>query len=158
MIAGAVVDAVLPICGVNPARAGRPSSLAPLVGSSHRGTEVRFEVPIEPEETRVVPYPAHLWRWKTVASYPFSHADHITTLELTAAFCEIRRQARSLRGQKRRYFHVVDSQPIFYVLAKGRSSSRRLNRLARRVAPIALWTLSKWNAASGPSRRFDPAQ
>ncbi|CAE7472001.1 unnamed protein product [Symbiodinium sp. CCMP2592] len=107
---------------------------------------VRLEVPLEGGTSRLVPYPAHLWEWKTVASYPFRQEDSITTLELTAAFCEIRRISRGPGGQNVRYFHVLDSQATYYVLAKGRSSSKAV-LLVSQMQPLVLWTLSGWNSA-----------
>ena len=53
-----------------------------------------------------------------------------------------------------RYSHLVDSMVTANVVAKGRSSSKPLHRLARKLMaiviacgtyPIILWTVSKWN-------------
>ena len=56
---------------------------------------------------------------------------------------------------------VLDSKVAANAIAKGRSSSRRLNRQLRRLLavvlasdqyPLVLWTISKWNFADKPSR------
>ncbi|CAJ1394674.1 unnamed protein product [Effrenium voratum] len=127
----------------------------------YRGTEVRLQAPDDDSTLRTVPYPAHLWRWRTTLSFAWSHEDHINTLEMAAALAEIRRRARQTESQGCRFFLVLDSQVVYHVLAKGRSSSKRLNRLARRVMavqlmcgmqPLVLWTISGWNFADAPSR------
>lgn len=66
----------------------------------------------------------------------------------------------------KRFFNVVDSMLMFYAMAKGRSPSKKLNRILRRIMavticsrtiPVTLWTLSKWNFADAPSRLFEGA-
>ena len=98
-------------------------------------------------------------------AYAWSQEDHISILELQAVPTEIRRIARRDASQSMRYFHVVDSRVAHMLMAKGRSSSKRMNRVARRIIscclmsnfyPLSLWTLSKWNFADGPSRRYAP--
>ncbi|CAE6969390.1 unnamed protein product [Symbiodinium sp. CCMP2592] len=90
---------------------------------------------------------------------------HINILELTAFLTELRRRARDPAEHGRRYFNVVDPLVCFYVLGKGRSSSKRLNRVCRRIASVALAsgmipmtmrTISKWNFSDGASRKFEP--
>ena len=59
---------------------------------------------------------------------------------------------------------ILDSKVARSVLAKGRSSSRRLNRLCRRLMglvvaadlyPLVLWSISRWNFADKSSRAFE---
>ena len=65
-----------------------------------------------------------------------------------------------------RFFHVFDSRVCSCVIAKGRSSSRVLNRILRRVASLLLasdayalplWTISAWNFSDSGSRVLAPA-
>ena len=90
----------------------------------------------------------------------------LNILELTAFLTELRRRARSPEEPGHRFFCIVDSLVNFYILGKGRSSSKRLNRVCRRVTavtlasgviPMTLWTISKWNFSDGASRKFEPA-
>ena len=131
----------------------------------YRGTEVRLMAPGEPDNLKMVPYPAHLWRWRNTLSFAWQNEDNITTLEMLAALAEIRRRARQLGTQRTRFFHVLDSQVVYHIMAKGRAHSKRLNRLARRMMAVqlggqlqalALWTISAWNFADTASRRFAP--
>ena len=64
-----------------------------------------------------------------------------------------------------RMIHILDSRVVSCVLAKGRSSSERLNYTLRRVAALLLasdvyvfplWTVSGWNCADFGSRAFRP--
>ncbi|CAE7247842.1 unnamed protein product [Symbiodinium sp. CCMP2592] len=80
-------------------------------------------------------------RGATVASYPFRQEDSITTLELTAAFCEIRRISRGPGG----------------LLPRARLPGHLLCARQRPLQQQA-WTLSGWNSADAPSRRFDQDQ
>ncbi|CAE7227476.1 unnamed protein product [Symbiodinium sp. CCMP2592] len=107
---------------------------------------------------RPAPYPAFRWHWKDVLSYKWKQPQHINVLELTAFLAELRRRTRDLTQHNHRFFCIVDSLVTFYVLGKGRSSSKRLNRICRRVTaltlasgvlPISLWTISKWNFSDG---------
>eukprot|EP00439_Symbiodinium_sp_Y106_P067549 s312_g11.t1 len=131
----------------------------------YRGTEVRLMAPGEPDNLKMVPYPAHLWRWRNTLSFAWQNEDNITTLEMLAALAEIRRRARQLGTQGTRFFHVLDSQVKYHIMAKERAHSKRLNRLARRMMAVqlggqlqalALWTISALNFADTASRRFAP--
>ena len=62
-------------------------------------------------------------------------------------------------------FHIVDSMVSAAVLAKGRSSSRVLNRVLRRINAVLLltdlyvlpvWTLSGWIFSDAGSRLWRP--
>ena len=111
------------------------------------------------------PYPAFRWHWKDVLSYRWRESQHINVLEMTAFLTELRRRARDKDELGKRFFCVLDSLVSFYVLGKGRSSSKRLNRVSRRIAslslasgliPMCLWTISKWNFSDGASRKYEP--
>ena len=107
------------------------------------------------------PYPTFRWLWRDILSYRAyrrKEPQHINILELTVFLTELRRRARDPKEHGRRFFCIVDSPVTFYVLAKGRSSSKRLNRVCRRVTavslasgiiPMTLWTISKWNFSHG---------
>lgn len=139
------------------------SSLMRQVGL--RGTDVRISVPnSEADREQVLPYPAFRWLWKTVLSYRWHHEQHINILEVTAVLTEFRRRLRSSHNIHKRFFNIVDSMVTYFALTKGRSGSRRLNRPLRRVMAlnvasksvlVTVWTLSKWNFADGPSRKFE---
>ena len=114
-------------------------------------------------ESFMCPYPGFMWVWKTILSYKWKEEQHINVLEVSAFLVELRRRTRGPHSTGFRFINVTDSQVMFHVLTKGRSSSPRLNRLARRIAAVSLvgqvyafhvWTISKWNFADHGSRRF----
>lgn len=70
-------------------------------------------------------------------SYAWRHSQHINTLEFSAFLSYVRSQVGSKDFHKREFFRVFDSRAVCCVVAKGRSSSRILNRLCRRLAGFA---------------------
>ena len=96
-----------------------------------------------------------------VQSYSWDSVQHINVLELAAVLNFLRFAARDLEWANLRVFHIVDSRVVSCVLAKGRSSSKLLNRLLRRICSVLvacdlyilpLWTISQWNFGDIPSR------
>ena len=132
-----------------------------------RGSEVSLrEGTVNDGQRQTIPYPATAWDWKCIQSYPWKSSQHINVLELVAFFyflsaCSVK---ADLHGY--RFLHIVDSRVVSCVLAKGRSSSTKLNRILRRVASLLLaadlyalpmWTISGWNFADFGSRAVRPA-
>ena len=87
----------------------------------------------------------------------------IDVLELEAMFLHAKRRMRELKGVGTRFLHLTDSQVVAGVVAKGRSSSRSLNGIVRRMGALLLgshsycvvgWVKTKENPADLPSRRF----
>ena len=167
-LAVAAVDEVMQM--IKSMRAGRVAehlaSLFKLV--DHRGSDVRLETGDLLDSSRqAVPYPAPAWNWQPVQAYSWDNSQHINVLELTAVLNFIRMAVKEYDWSELRFFHVVDSRVCSCVLAKGRSSSRALNRLLRRITAVCvacdlyllpIWTLSAWNFADIPSRAFAPAK
>jgi len=135
--------------------------------ASMRGTDIRFHLMLGSEEmAHEVPYPAMLWRWKTIISFPWKQPAHINELELNAVVVTGKHRARNSNKFHTRWIHVVDSTVSRGALSKGRSSSRRLNLPLRKQAAISLaqntymfpvWTISRWNFSDKASRRHDEA-
>ena len=89
---------------------------------------------------------------------------HINELELATVVALIKHRGRSSSNSHRRWLLIVDSMVTRGALAKGRSPSRRLNRLLRRGAALLLatnsylfplWTISRWNFSDAASRKFE---
>ena len=86
-----------------------------------------------------VPYLAMAWDWKTILAFPWREEGHINELELNAVAVFLRRRARFKNNHSTRFLHVLDSMVSRGCLAKGRSSSKRLNQVLREVhSPIYL--------------------
>ena len=64
--------------------------------------------------------------------------EHINIKELRAYFAAARWRARALSGQLVRVVQILDSQVCIAVLVKGRSSSRKLQGVLRKVGAIHL--------------------
>lgn len=140
-----------------------------LRAATYRGTDVRLfaEIDIEGEpQQHELPYLAMRWDWKTILAYPWKEQGHINELELNAVAVLLKRRSRARLKHGMRYFHVLDSMVTRGCLAKGRSSSPRLNRVLRRCAAyllgsdmyqFPLWTISRWNFADKPSRLHETA-
>ena len=93
----------------------------------------------------------HKWRWK----------DHITLQEGRAHLLQLQWLARQPRLHRCRQPFLIDNQALVGALAKGRSSSRRLNRICRKsaglylfasVRPLVVWVPTTVQPADGPSR------
>lgn len=119
---------------------------------------------VEQEERHEMPYPALRWEWKTIMSWPWRQEAHINELELCSVVATIKHRGRSASKRGKRCFLVVDSMVSRGALAKGRSSSKRLNRVLRRGAAsllaqnsymVPIWTISRWNFSDHASRRFE---
>lgn len=131
-----------------------------------RGSDVRLDISCVLNSGRQdMPYPAFAWEWSVVQAYPWAVPQHINVLELIAFFNYLRGVINRAGFNSVRFFHVLDSMVASAVVAKGRSSSRILNRTLRRVAslllagdlyPLHLWTVSGWNFSDGGSRYVRP--
>ena len=144
----------------------RQHLLALVREASIRGADVRLLMSVN-EESHEWPYPAYRWYWQEKLSYPWKQEDHINELELQAFIVMVRRRVRKASRHHSRYLHIVDSAVTRGAVAKGRSTSRRLNRLLRKVAamtlaadvyPLTAWTISRWNFADLASRRMEVKQ
>ena len=122
---------------------------------------MRFAVEHQAQR-ELVPYPAYRWLWRDTLSYKWKQEAHINELETQAMIAHIRRMLTEPDVKQVRLMVIVDSQVLFYAVGKGRSPSKRINRLLRRLAALQLlgdiyvfpvWTLSAWNFADNPSRR-----
>ena len=101
-------------------------------------------------------------RWTIAVSGGWDKEEHQNILECRTAVLALRRLARISRAWNRKVLIAVDSLVTLGVLARGRSSSPALLRLARQAAvvqlvagikPVWRWVASHHNFADGPSRR-----
>ena len=106
------------------------------------------------------------WVWTIADAYPYRQEEHINVLELRSILHALEWRARSKVSQDQRFLHLSDSQICLAVLTKGRSSSKKINHLLRRICalclamgwyPLYAWIESRLNPADEPSRRFEKA-
>jgi hypothetical protein len=79
-----------------------------------------------------------LWRWKTVITFSWRQQAHINELEMRAYLSAFKWRLRTAEGVQQRFLHLLDSQVSISVLTKHRSSSIRLNRVARKINALEL--------------------
>ena len=113
------------------------------------------------------PSPTFRCLWRDILSFRWKAPQHGNILELSAFITELCRRARDPKVHGRRFFCSIDSLVTFFLLAMCRSSSRRLNRVCRRltavrlasgIIPMPLWMFSKCNYSDDSSRKMEPAR
>ena len=137
---------------------------------STRGTDVLLQSSTEPCQSydRLrTSIPASLWRWRTACSWAWKRPqegarEHINRLELRAVLTAIKWRILKAKNRRKRFLHLVDSLVSLHVVNKGRSSSRKLRVVMKKI--IAWLVLSanscvvgyvdtSQNPADAPSRR-----
>eukprot|EP00435_Cladocopium_sp_Y103_P060424 s868_g22.t1 len=107
------------------------------------GTDVRLDLNI-PYRLKAWPRSgirSHLFHWAIVHGYSWKNHAHINGLELQAVLNSIKWRLRKATRSGHRILHLVDSQVVAAIMAKGRTSSFRLQ--------LALSKLSALVVASG---------
>ena len=137
-----------------------------LNGAKRKGTDVRLDtgVPFRPKAWPRSGVPARLWAWRIVHGYPWRESEappHINVLELLAYYNSLKWRARSTARHGTRFLALLDSQVVASIAARGRSSSRRLAPVLRRLNalclaaglyPIVAYVDTDDNPADVPSR------
>ena len=134
-----------------------------------RGSDVRLDLGIafRPDAAPRTSIDPSRWMWTLGHAWPFRKEEHINVLELRAILHTLEWRARGPQFHKLRFLHLADSQICLAVLTKGRSSSRKLNRLLQKICSLCLalnvyplwaWVESRLNPADGPSRSFEDAK
>lgn len=67
---------------------------------------------------------ARQWKWKSVKGWKWHFSSHINVLELEALYRSLDRRFKGGRLIHTRCLHLVDSQVVLGVVAKGRTSSK----------------------------------
>lgn len=94
------------------------------------GTDVRLDVGI-PFRFKAFPRAGlrtSLFAWRVVHGYKWRHTSHINCLELQGVINSLQWRLRKLGAHRKRVLHLVDSQVVASVIAKGRTSSFRLRK------------------------------
>eukprot|EP00438_Fugacium_kawagutii_P016319 Skav222801 [mRNA] locus=scaffold1419:399983:408357:+ [translate_table: standard] len=104
----------------------------------YRGSDVRLDIGTmyRPEAFPRATVNPHKWEWHIAHSYEFQPGQHINVLELCAVNHTFEWRLRRSTFGDCRALHLSDSQVVLGVIVKGRSSSRQLNRLLRRLAAL----------------------
>ena len=133
----------------------------------YRGSDVRLDVGTiyRPDSFPRATVNPHRWEWHEAHAYRFLEEAHINCLELRALINTIEWRCRRSAFGDVRFLHLSDSQVVLAVAVKGRSSSRQLNRLLKKLGalqvvagafPIYAWVETHLNPADKPSRKYAP--
>ena len=159
--------------GRNPVVEGNSEILISRLGTlvSTKGSDILLKAETEPVATYDklrTTVPAHLWSWKTVCGWRWKYGqspeqqEHINKLELRAVLTSIRWRIFKQRIKKTRFLHLVDSLVSLHILNQGRSSSRSLQRIIKKINALLLlshtlvllgYVDTASNPADAPSRR-----
>ena len=99
------------------------------------GTDIRLDVGI-PFRFKAFPRAGlrtSYFRWRIVHGYKWKHTSHINALELQGVVNSVQWRLRKLTNYRKRVLHLVDSQVVASVIAKGRTSSFRLRKSLQKL-------------------------
>ena len=94
------------------------------------GTDIRLDVGVP---FRMQAWPrsglnSSLFHWSVIHGYPWKTCAHINVLELQAVTNAVKWRLRKLHSEPYRALHLIDSQVVCAIVAKGRTSSFRLRK------------------------------
>jgi hypothetical protein len=116
-----------------------------LLNSSYKGQDVKISPDCldSPNVWPRKPIDSSWWTWRICRSWPYAHKlgkEHINALELRALLHAVQWRTRSPSNVRTKYFHLLDSQVCLGVVGKGRSASRKLAPILRRLSALLLVT------------------
>ena len=108
-----------------------------------------------------------LWRWKVLCGWKWRNTahsvpEHINKLEMRAVETALRWHLFRHRAYGKRVLHLVDSMVSLQIINKGRTSSRKIRSVSKRIAALLIsgnllltlaYTATATNPADAPSRR-----
>ena len=123
--------------GGMPADVGGPHLLNRLLltKTNHTGSDVRISTGaiINPRAFPRQGVEASWWNWIPVFRTRWLSKEHINLLELRATFLAVKHSISHLRAFDIRLFHLADSYVTISVVAKGRTSAFKLQRILRQL-------------------------
>ena len=108
--------------------------------TNHTGSDIRVSSG-EVLNSKVFPrqsVQAKWWTWEPIFSQPWKRKAHINVLEMEALLLSVKHQVERLKSHDCRIFHITDSYICMSIVSKGRSSSKQLLRVLRRLAATLL--------------------
>ena len=104
------------------------------------GTDIRLDVGI-PFRFKAFPRAGlrtSYFQWKIIQGYKWKFASHINCLELQAVVNSLNWRLRKLGNHRKRVLHLVDSQVVASIVAKGCTSSFRLRKALQKLNQLLL--------------------
>ena len=111
-----------------------------LSKTNHTGSDVRISTGefLNPKAVVRQSIEASWWKWEHLFNYKWKLSEHINVLELRTILHAIRYHIMHLKACHLRVFHVTDSYICMSVISKGRTSSRQLSRVLKKVNALLL--------------------
>ena len=78
------------------------------------------------------------WKWRPIFATRWKFEEHINALEIRAVYLALLWRGREKLLCSRRAFHITDSYVAMSIISKGRSSSRKLQPLIRKICALLL--------------------
>ena len=104
------------------------------------GSDIRLDVGV-PFRFKAFPRAGlrtSLFQWRVIHGYRWRHPAHINALELQAVVNSLNWRLRKLSNHRKRVLHLIDSQVVACVIAKGRTSSFRLRKALQKLNSLLL--------------------
>ncbi len=107
---------------------------------SHNGSDVSLAlgIPFSSKQGHHSIIRAPWWDWKILFSTKWEFSDHINALEMRMILQAAHWRCRGTDHFNTRWLHLADSMVCNYILSKGRTSSRLLQPLVRKLAAVQL--------------------
>ena len=137
-----------------------------LSRTNHTGSDVRISTGefLNPKAHPRQGVEADWYQWKACFKVKWEHKEHINLLELRSIFLAIKYQASHFGALGTRLFHLTDSYVCLSIISKGRSGSKQLSRILKRLNSFLLshglylilaHVESTTNPTDGESRSLD---
>lgn len=108
--------------------------------------------------------PAALWQWETICSWGWRSrsTERINKLEIRALYTGLKWRIARQKVTGSKIHHLIDSMVSLQILNKGRTSSRRLRNITRKISALLVsarlflilsYVATDKNPADRPSRR-----
>ena len=107
---------------------------------SHNGSDIRVSIS-EPTNPKLFPrqsIPAAFWHWKICWKKKWEVKEHINTLEMRAILLSLQWRLQHHGCHNLRVLHLSDSSVCLSIIAKGRTSSRSLAHVVRKINALNL--------------------
>ena len=134
-----------------------------------RGTRIRLDSLVTeylPQHVSVSEgFPTGQYQWKVISQFKWNFPGHMVLFEAESFLLSLRNYCSKIKNCQTRFIQVFDAQSALGALAKGRSSSIRLNRVCRKccalevfadVSVVFAWCCSDKMPMDKASRVFAP--
>ena len=108
--------------------------------TNHTGSDVKLisgEL-MNPRQVARESVQSSWWVWRHIFKVAWQHEEHINPLECRAIFLSLMWKARQKKLHGRKFFHLTDSYVCQSILSKGRTSSKKMTPIVKKVNALLL--------------------